>query len=134
MNPERHTTQQPQPRRQIRLREVTLSPEARDRAPWTAEDPLKCVWSGYPAYERNCRSRIPLSIVVKAWQRERLLKETIEGFFYFSWRSGVWLGFGAKDGSVRGVYCPTHCSERNARETTQRDVQGEVAGEAQPRA
>ncbi len=77
---------------------------------------MKCVWSGYPSYERTCRSRIPASVVVKAWQRERHLKGSQEGFFYFSWRSGVWLAFGAKDGSVRGVYCPTHCSERDARE------------------
>jgi hypothetical protein len=79
---------------------------------------MKCVWSGYPAYERYCRSRIPASVVVKAWQRERQLKKVVEGFFYFSWRSGVWLAFGVEDGSVRGVYCPTHCSERAARETT----------------
>jgi hypothetical protein len=77
---------------------------------------MKCVWSGHLSYARDCRSRIPASVVVKAWQRERQLKETEEGFFNFSWRSGVWLAFGARDGTVRGVYCPTHCSERDARE------------------
>lgn len=76
---------------------------------------MKCVWSGYPKYDRDCRSRIPASVVVKAWQREMQLKGTEEGFFYFAWRSGVWLAFGAQDGSVRGVYCPTHCSERDSR-------------------
>jgi len=76
---------------------------------------MKCVWSGYPNYERDCRSRIPASVVVKAWQRERQLKGTQEGFFHFAWRNGVWLAFGAQDGSVRGVYCPTHCSERETR-------------------
>jgi hypothetical protein len=81
------------------------------------DEPLKCVWSGYPHYDRDCRSRIPASVVVKAWQREMHLKGTVEGFFYFSWRSGVWLAFGAADGGVRGVYCPTHCSERDSRET-----------------
>lgn len=80
------------------------------------EEPMKCVWSGYPRYERVCRSRIPASVVIKAWQRERQLKETTEGFFYFSWRSGVWLAYGSPDGDVRGVYCPTHCSERDARD------------------
>jgi hypothetical protein len=82
-----------------------------------AEEPLKCVWSGYPDYDRDCRSRIPASVVAKAWQREMQLKGTVEGFFYFSWRSGVWLAFGVADGGVRGVYCPTHCSERDSRET-----------------
>jgi hypothetical protein len=84
-------------------------------APAEAEEPLKCVWSGYPHYDRDCRSRIPAGVVTKAWQREMLLKGTQEGFFYFSWRSGVWLAFGLPDGRVRGVYCPTHCSERDAR-------------------
>jgi hypothetical protein len=45
------------------------------------------------------------------------LKGTVEGFFYFAWRSGVWLAFGVQDGGVRGVYCPTHCSERDSRDT-----------------
>ncbi len=95
---------------------VASPPEQVTSPSASAEDPMKCVWSGYPSYERTCRSRIPSSVVVKAWQRERQLKDIQEGFFYFSWRSGVWLAFGAKDGSVRGVYCPTHCSERDARE------------------
>jgi hypothetical protein len=82
---------------------------------------MKCVWSGYPNYERDCRSRIPASVVIKAWQREMQLKGTVEGFFYFSWRSGVWLAFGLAEGGVRGVYCPTHCSERDSRETQEED-------------
>jgi len=86
---------------------------------------MKCVWSGYLSYERDCRSRIPASVVVKAWQRERQLKGTEEDFFNFSWRSGVWLAFGARDGTVRGVYCPTHCSERDARGGQERDPQGD---------
>jgi hypothetical protein len=28
----------------------------------------------------------------------------------------VWLAYGLRDGRVRGVYCPTHCVDRNARE------------------
>ncbi len=89
-------------------------PEARQ--PSATEDPLRCVWSGYPHYDRACRSRIPASVVVKAWQREMQLKGTVEGFFNFAWRSGVWLAFGSRDGRVRGVYCPTHCSERDSRD------------------
>jgi hypothetical protein len=91
---------------------LVLAPDLAD----TAAEPMKCVWSGYPYYDRDCRSRIPASIVIKAWQRERQLKGTVEGFFYFSWRSGVWLAYGLPDGKVRGIYCPTHCSERDARD------------------
>jgi hypothetical protein len=98
----------------VRLREV----KALDAV---AEEPMKCVWSGYPHYDRDCRSRIPASFVVKAWQREMQLKETVEGFFYFAWRNGVWLAFGQQDGGVRGIYCPTHCSERDLRETQDED-------------
>jgi hypothetical protein len=94
-------------------------------APAASEEPLKCVWSGYPDYDRDCRSRIPASVVVKAWQREMHLKETLEGFFYFTWRSGVWLAFGSRDGRVRGVYCPTHCSERDTREVQVQDRRGD---------
>lgn len=79
------------------------------------EEPLKCVWSGFPDHERSCRSRIPASVVVRAWHRELQLKGADEGFFHFSWRSGVWLGYGLSDGGVRGVYCPTHRAERESR-------------------
>jgi hypothetical protein len=42
---------------------------------------MKCVWSGYPSYDRTCRSRTPMSVVVKVWQREMQLKGTLEGFW-----------------------------------------------------
>jgi hypothetical protein len=86
-----------------------------------AAEPLKCVWSGYPAHDRACRSRVPASVVAKAWQREMQLDGKVEGFFYFKWRNGVWLGYGLADGGVRGVYCPTHCSERDSREVCVED-------------
>lgn len=76
---------------------------------------LKCVWSGFPGHERSCHSHIPASVVARAWQRETRLSGAEEGFFCFSWRSGVWLGYGLSDGEVRGVYCPTHCAERASR-------------------
>jgi hypothetical protein len=118
MKPERHNSD-PEDRQPAQLRSVEASP---DEAP---EEPLKCVWSGYPAYERDCRSRIPASVVIKAWQREMQLKGTVEGFFNFSWRSGVWLGFGLPGGGVRGVYCPTHCSERDSRGTDGEEPTGD---------
>jgi hypothetical protein len=107
---------------QARAKQPEEAPAPAPARPLDAvEEPMKCVWSGYPDSDRSCRSRIPASVVVKAWQRETQLKGTVEGFFYFAWRSGVWLAFGVKDGGVRGVYCPTHCSERDSR-----DAPGEV--------
>jgi len=84
--------------------------------------PLKCVWSGSPGHERSCRQRIPTSVVVRAWHREvQQPRGAEEGFFHFSWRSGMWLGYGLKDGGVRGVYCPTHCAERESRGACERE-------------
>jgi hypothetical protein len=114
MKPERHHSEpHHQRRRPIRLTEVRPSD--------VAEEPMKCVWSGYPNYDRDCRSRIPASVVVKAWQREMQLKGTVEGFFNFTWRHGVWVAFGVQGGGVRGVYCPTHCSERDLRDVQVED-------------
>jgi hypothetical protein len=94
------------------------------------DEPLKCVWSGFPSHERSCRSRIPASVVVRAWHREMQLKGAREGFFHFSWRSGVWLGYGLADGGVRGVYCPTHSAERAERSSIPHSghTAGPVAG------
>jgi hypothetical protein len=103
-------------RQPVRLTEVSRLAEVEP-----VEEPLKCVWSGYPNYDRDCRSRIPASVVVKAWQRDMQLNRSVEGFFHFAWRNGVWLAFGLKDGNVRGVYCPTHCSERQSREVQVED-------------
>lgn len=88
-------------------------------------EPMKCVWSGYPDYNRDCRSRIPASVVIKAWHREIQLKGTVEGFYYFSWRNGVWLAYGLRDGGVRGVYCPTHCVDRDSRGSQGEDPQSQ---------
>lgn len=115
MNPQQnHSRPRLQPPGPTRL--AVVSP-----ATGAGAEPLKCVWSGYPRYERDCRSRIPMSVVERAWRREKQLEGTVEGFFYFEWRNGVWLGFGLPDGGVRGVYCPTHCSERDSREVRVED-------------
>jgi hypothetical protein len=92
---------------------------------------MKCVWSGYPHYNRDCRSRIPASVVIKAWHREIQLEGTLEGFFYFTWRHGRWLAYGMRDGKVRGVYCPTHCVDRDLRGTPGEDAEGEAPEDAQ---
>jgi hypothetical protein len=98
--------------------------EGRERA---GEEQLKCVWSGYPDYNRECRSRIPASVVIKAWHREIQLKGAVEGFYYFTWRHGRWLAYGLRDGGVRGVYCPTHCTDRDSRGTAGEDASVEAA-------
>jgi hypothetical protein len=112
MNLERHHYSDQEPARPPEQPTLSVAPVPPD----SAGEPLRCLWSGYPNYDRTCRSRIPVSVVVKAWRRDAHLKGTVEGFFNFSWRSGVWLAYGLPDGKVRGVYCPTHCSERDARE------------------
>jgi hypothetical protein len=106
MKPPHSESHPPQPR----SRHLT---EVRSAEP--TSEPLKCVWSGYPHNDRDCRSRIPASVVIKAWQREMQLNGTVEGFFNFTWRHGEWLAYGLSDGGVRGIYCPTHRSERESR-------------------
>ena len=75
---------------------------------------LRCVWSNHPDHTLDCRACIPTEAVAEAWSKECRQYGTSEGFFYFSWRGGMWLAYGLCDGRVRGVYCPTHCTERTA--------------------
>jgi hypothetical protein len=77
---------------------------------------LRCVSSGYLADECSCRATIPGSVVASAWASEQdLLGSREDRFFRFAWRGGVWFAFGLSDGSVRGVYCPTHSAARAER-------------------
>ncbi|MGH2864015.1 MAG: hypothetical protein ACRDJX_02065 [Solirubrobacteraceae bacterium] len=77
---------------------------------------LRCVSSGYLADECSCRATIPASVVAVAWANEQeLLGSREDRFFRFAWRGGVWFAFGLSDGSVRGVYCPTHSAARAER-------------------
>lgn len=76
----------------------------------------RCVSSGYMSDECSCPVTIPASVVEAAWSRERAATGSRESrFFHFAWRDEVWLGFGLVDGQIRGVYCPTHRAERDAR-------------------
>lgn len=80
-----------------------------------AELPLRCVWSG-SVDGCCCQSRIAKDAVVQAWQRELECSGDREGrFFHLIWGRGVWLAYGLENGDVRGVYCPSHNSERAAR-------------------
>jgi hypothetical protein len=80
-----------------------------------SELPLRCVWSGSVA-GCSCRSRIDRAIVADAWQRELDASGDREArFFHFIWDGGVWMAYGLADGEVRGVYCPSHNSQRAER-------------------
>jgi hypothetical protein len=73
-----------------------------------------CVWSGIDGC--MCEQTISADAVAAAWSREREGGEIGEDrFFHFIWEGGVWLAYGLADGDVRGVYCPSHNSERAAR-------------------
>ena len=76
---------------------------------------MRCVWTNHPRGDCNCRVRISADVVTAAWQRELRDRRVPEGFFRFLWNGGEWLGYGLPNGMVRGVYCPTHCAQRDAR-------------------
>jgi hypothetical protein len=76
---------------------------------------LRCVASGYTSEGGSCHTHIPASVVIGAWARQRRRGTAGEGFFHFSWRGEIWLGYGLADGAVRGVYCPTHAAQRDER-------------------
>jgi hypothetical protein len=82
-----------------------------------AEDrPLRCVSSGYMTGGCSCRAVVPAGVVLAAWARE--LERTADSgdcFFRFAWRGEQWLAFGLANGHIRGVYCPAHRAERDAR-------------------
>jgi hypothetical protein len=81
---------------------------------------LRCVSSGYLSGGCSCRSAIPASVVTAAWASELQRGDSREDrFFRFSWRGGVWLAFGLRDGHVRGVYCPEHSAARAERSSVQ---------------
>jgi hypothetical protein len=77
---------------------------------------LRCVSSGYLTDGCSCQSTVPASIAKAAWAHE--LEHTPareDQFFRFMWRGGEWLGYGLRDGRVRGVYCPEHSAKRTQR-------------------
>jgi hypothetical protein len=79
------------------------------------EQPLRCVWSG-SADVFCCHSTVPEAVVKKAWRAElEAGGEREDRFFHFIWQGGVWLAYGLRNGRVRGVYCPSHNSERAER-------------------
>lgn len=79
------------------------------------ELPLRCVSSGQ-LDGCSCRSRIAKDVVLRAWSRElEASGESEARFFHFIADDGVWMAYGLADGDVRGVYCPSHNSQRAER-------------------
>ncbi len=77
---------------------------------------LRCVSSGYLADGCSCQATVPAGIVGAAWAHELQHTPASEDqFFRFIWRGGEWLGYGLRDGRVRGVYCPEHSARRAER-------------------
>jgi hypothetical protein len=80
---------------------------------WTHSE-SSCVWSGIDGC--SCRQTISTDAVLAAWDRELEAGGAREDrFFHFIWEGGVWLAYGLAGGDVRGVYCPSHNSERASR-------------------
>lgn len=87
----------------------------REFAVVVSELPLRCVSSG-SLDGCSCRSQIAKDIVAQAWARELDASGDREArFFHFIADGGVWMAYGLADGDVRGVYCPSHNSQRAAR-------------------
>jgi hypothetical protein len=80
---------------------------------------LRCVSSGYLSNGCSCDAAVPAEAVVAAWARERLMDRG-DRFFRFRWEDREWLGFGLRDGRVRGVYCPEHRAQRAEHEALER--------------
>lgn len=102
--------------RQIDRQGVVISMQDRDGARSRDGDrPLRCVSSGYMSDGGSCPNMIPASVVESAWAAELARAGGDGRLFDFPWRGRMWLAFGLPDGEVRGVYCPTHRAERDAR-------------------
>jgi hypothetical protein len=81
---------------------------------------LRCVASGYLADGCSCKAGVPAKAVVAAWGLQRRGGDRRERFFSFMWRGRMWLGYGLRNGCVRGVYCPEHRADRDERATLER--------------
>jgi hypothetical protein len=93
---------------------IEIDPPAGVCAP-VAELPLRCVWSG-AVDGCSCQARIQREVVTRAWQQELDASGDREArFFHFIADGGVWMAYGMSDGEVRGVYCPSHNSQRAER-------------------
>jgi hypothetical protein len=86
-----------------------------DRGTNVSELRLPCV-SSSSTDGCSCRSQIAKDVVAQAWARELEASGDLEArFFHFISDGGVWMAYGLADGNVRGVYCPSHNSQRAER-------------------
>ena len=90
-----------------------------------AELPLRCVSSG-SLDGCSCRSQIAKDVVAQAWARELEASGDEARFFHFIADGGVWMAYGLADGDVRGVYCPSHNSQRAERSRAASCCAGDV--------
>ena len=81
-----------------------------------ATETLRCVSSGYMSGGCSCEACVPAGVACDAWQAElNRGAERSDRLFRFAYKDQVWLAYGLRDGSVRGVYCPEHGAERDER-------------------
>jgi hypothetical protein len=98
-------------------------------APAPGEQPLRCVWSDV-LDGCSCDAHISRAVVEQAWQRELECSGDGEArFFHLVHDGGVWQAYGLADGQVRGVYCPSHNSQRAQRSRAALCDPGDVAYE-----
>jgi hypothetical protein len=105
------------PARRLERRGVAVEMNTLSRLRVEHEDrPMRCVSSGYMSGGCSCCAVIPAGAVFAAWARElERSQDPGDRFFRFAWQGEQWLAFGLADGRIRGVYCPTHRAERDAR-------------------
>ena len=74
----------------------------------------RCVWSGLDGC--SCQQATSTEAVTAAWNSELDAGGAREDrFFHFICEGGVWLAYGLASGDVRGVYCPSHNTQRAKR-------------------
>jgi hypothetical protein len=84
--------------------------------PGAQTESLRCGWTDSPANRVSCLSNIPKDVVTAAWRRELAWDGVrADRLFRFAWQNGIWLAYGLKDGDVRGVRCPSHRADHEAR-------------------
>jgi hypothetical protein len=97
-----------------------------ERAAVVSGLPLPCVSSSSPD-GCSCRSQIAKDVVAQAWARELEASGDREArFFHFISDGGVWMAYGLANGDVRGVYCPSHNSQRAERSRAASCCAGDV--------
>lgn len=94
---------------------VVIDMSTRARMHNRVEPPFRCVSSGYMSGGGSCPHVIPADVVRAAWEAELARRPGKGRLFQFAWRGHTWLAFGLDDGEIRGVYCPSHRAEREAR-------------------